>query len=64
MRQLTGGCRSDPLGGKEGKRDCHVDLADAAALAPGDALGIDVGVGKKFGEPEAAASDRRNQQRA
>jgi hypothetical protein len=28
----------DEIGREEGKRDCHIHLADAAPLAPGDAV--------------------------
>jgi hypothetical protein len=54
MREPSRDGRIDKIGRQEGKRDRHVDLADAAPLALGDALGIRVCAGKKFGEPAAA----------
>ncbi len=48
----------------EGKRNRHVDLANAAPLALGDAFRICVRVGKKLVEPAAASRNRCDQERA
>src|SRR5947208_6128768 len=52
------------IGRQEGKRDRHVDLANAAPLALGNAFRICVRVGKKFVEPTAASRNRCDQERA
>ena len=48
MRQPPGDGRFREIGRQEGKRDRHVDLANAAPLALGNAFRICVRVGKKF----------------
>jgi hypothetical protein len=57
MRQSPRDRRFHEIGRQEGKRDRHVDLANATPLALGDAFRICVRIGKKFVEPAAAACD-------
>jgi hypothetical protein len=64
MRQPPRDGRVHEIGRQEGKRDRHVDLANAAPLALGDAFRICVRVGKKFVEPTAASRNRCHQERA
>ena len=52
------------IGREEGKRDCLVDLSDAAALAACDAFGTGLGIGHKLIEPAAPSRNRCDQQRA
>ena len=52
------------IGCEEGKRDCLVDLSDAAALAACDGFGIGLGIGHEFVEPAASPRNRCDQQRA
>src|SRR6266446_4963246 len=56
--------RFHEIGRQEGKRDRHVDLANAAPLALGNAFRICGRVGKKFVEPAASARNRCDQERA
>jgi hypothetical protein len=58
MRKPSFDRRLDEVGREEGKRDRHVDLADAAALARRDACRICRGVGDELIEPAAAAGNR------
>ena len=51
----------DEIGREEGKRDCHIHLADAAPLSLGDAFRGCRLLGNKFIEPPAPAGDRRDQ---
>jgi hypothetical protein len=51
----------DEVGREEGKRDCHIHLADAAPLSLGDAVRGCRLVGDKFIEPPAPAGDRCDQ---
>src|SRR5260370_6560468 len=57
-------CRFHEIGRQEGKRDRHVDLANAAPLALGDAFRLFVRVGQKFVEPTAPSRNRCDQERA
>src|SRR6476660_301206 len=47
----------DELGGKEGERECHVDLADRAAFALRQLFGVDDRTRGNVLEPGAAARD-------
>src|SRR6202011_5486664 len=49
--------RLDEIGREEGKRDCHIHLADAAPLALSDAVRGCGFLGDKFIEPTAPAGD-------
>ena len=51
VRQSTFDRCLDEIGGKEGERDCHVDLARAAARAIGDRLDGCSGILYQFVEP-------------
>jgi hypothetical protein len=51
----------DKIGREEGKRDCHIHLADAAPLSLGDAVRSCRLLGDKFIEPTAPAGDRCDQ---
>jgi len=51
----------DEIGREEGKRDCHIHLADAAPLSLGDAVRGCRFRGDKFIEPTAPAGDRCDQ---
>ena len=51
----------DEIGCKEGKRDRHVYLADAAALSFGDAFRACRCIGDKFIKPTASAGNRCDQ---
>src|SRR6202140_3653084 len=51
----------DEIGREEGKRDCHIHLADAAPLALSDAFRGCRFLGDKFLEPTAPAGDRCDQ---
>ena len=51
----------DEIGREEGKRDCHIHLADAAPVSLGDAVRGCRLLGNKFIEPPAPAGDRRDQ---
>ena len=51
----------DEIGREEGKRDCHIHLADAAPLALGDAVRGCRFLGDKFIEPTTPAGDRCDQ---
>src|SRR6476469_6830187 len=52
------------IGCEEGKRDCLIDLSDAAALAARDGFGTGLGIGHEFLEPAASTRNRCEQQRA
>jgi hypothetical protein len=52
------------IGCEEGKRDCLVDLSDAAALAERDGFGTGLGIGHEFLKPTAPPRNRCDQQRA
>ena len=64
VREAPCDCGLDEIGGEEGKRDRHVDLPCAAALAHCDTLGFDSRVGHDLVEPAATLRNRCNQQRA
>ena len=51
----------DEIGREEGKRDCHIHLANAAPLSLGDAVRGCRFRGDKFIEPTAPAGDRCDQ---
>ena len=54
----------DEVGREEGKRDCHIDLTDAAAVARRDAFGICPRVRDELVEPAAAAGNRGDEESA
>jgi hypothetical protein len=54
----------DEVGREEGKRDCHVDLADTAAVSRRDAFGICPRVHDELVEPAAAAGNRGDEESA
>ena len=56
-RQATFDRRFDQIGCQKGKRDRHVDLADAAFLARGDLFDISHGAGDDFIEPGPTTGD-------
>jgi hypothetical protein len=56
-RKSTINRRLDEIGRKEGQRDRHIDLADAAPLAFGNCFGRGRNVSCKFIEPTASASN-------
>src|SRR5215207_9104850 len=64
VREAPFDCGLDEVGREEGKRDRHVDLPCAAALAHCDTLGFDSRVGHDLIEPAATLRNRCNQQRA
>ena len=57
-------CSLDEVGREEGKRDCHIDFADAAAVSRRDAFGICPRVRDKLVEPAAAAGNRGDEESA
>jgi hypothetical protein len=61
MRQPPRDGRVHEIGRQEGKRDRHVDLANAAPLALGDAFRMCGRVGKKFVKPAAPSRNRCDQ---
>ena len=64
MRKPSFDRRLDEVGREEGKRDCHVDLADAAAVSRRDAFGICPRVHDELVEPAAAAGNRGDEESA
>jgi hypothetical protein len=52
--------RLDEVGCEEGKRDRHVDLADAAAVSRRDAFRLRSRIGYEFIEPTTPSCDRCN----
>ena len=51
------------IGCEEGKRDCLVDLSDAAGLAACDGFGTGLGIGHEFVEPAAPPRNRCDKER-
>jgi hypothetical protein len=58
MRKTSFDRSLDEVGREEGKRDCHIDLADAAAVSRRDAFRLRSRIGDEFIEPAAAAGNR------
>jgi hypothetical protein len=58
MREPSFDRRLDEVGREEGKRDRHVDLADAAAVSRRDAFRIRSRIGDEFIEPTTPAGNR------
>jgi hypothetical protein len=58
MRKASFDRSLDEVGREEGKRDCHIDLADAAAVSRRDAFGICPRVHDELIEPAAGVGNR------
>ena len=58
VRQSTVDGRLDQVGCKKGKRDRHVDLPHAAALAHRDGFGVGGGTSNEFIKPTTPPRDR------
>jgi len=56
--------RADQVGSEEGKRDGHVDMADAALLPRGDLLSLSDGAGDDLVQPAPAFRDGSDQTEA
>ena len=58
MRKASFDRSLDEVGGEEGKRDCHIDLANAAAVSRCDAFRTRSRIGDEFIEPTTPAGNR------
>src|SRR5215471_21685377 len=62
MRKASFDRSLDKVGREEGKRDCHIDLADAATIARRDVFRICRRVRDELVEPATAAGNRGDEE--